>query len=95
MCGWVPSAGQVSLSVSVGWGDTTFHATMSLEMYSNIELIVSMGHALIWSGMDERRSQLLPTEKTSSIGLQEQHNHSRGSHTRQGDLDVDSSVVEH
>jgi len=27
VCGWVPSAGQVSLSVSVGWGDTTFHAT--------------------------------------------------------------------
>ena len=30
MCGWVPSAGQVSLSVSVGWGDTTFHATTDL-----------------------------------------------------------------
>ena len=29
VCGWVPSAGQVSLSVSVGWGDTTFHATRS------------------------------------------------------------------
>ena len=29
MCGWVPSAGQVSLSVSVGWGDTTFHATVT------------------------------------------------------------------
>jgi len=27
VCGWVPSAGQVSLSVSVGWGDTTFYAT--------------------------------------------------------------------
>ena len=29
VCGWVPSAGQVSLSVSVGWGDTTFYATMT------------------------------------------------------------------
>jgi len=38
-------------------------------MYSNIELIMSMGHALNWSGMDPRRSQLLPTERTSSIGL--------------------------
>ena len=28
VCGWVPSAGQVSLSVSVGWGDTTFYATV-------------------------------------------------------------------
>ena len=28
MCGWVPSAGQVSLFVSVGWGDTTFYATL-------------------------------------------------------------------
>ena len=27
VCGWVPSAGQVSLSVSVGWGDTAFYAT--------------------------------------------------------------------
>jgi len=42
---------------------------MSLEMYSNIELIVSMGQALIWSGLDQRSSQLLPTEKTFSIGL--------------------------
>jgi len=32
VCGWVPSAGQVSLSVSVGWGDTTFHATTSLPL---------------------------------------------------------------
>ena len=30
VCGWVPSAGQVSLSVSVGWGDTTFHATLRI-----------------------------------------------------------------
>ena len=29
VCGWVPSAGQVSLSVSVGWGDTTFYATVA------------------------------------------------------------------
>jgi len=29
VCGWVPSAGQVSLSVPVGWGDTTFYATRS------------------------------------------------------------------
>ena len=27
VCGWVPSAGQVSLSVSVGCGDTAFYAT--------------------------------------------------------------------
>ena len=27
VCGWVPSAGQVSLSVSVSWGDTAFYAT--------------------------------------------------------------------
>jgi len=27
VCGWVPSAGQVSLSVSVGWGETEFYAT--------------------------------------------------------------------
>ena len=28
MCGWVPSAWQVSLSVSVCWGDTEFYATV-------------------------------------------------------------------
>ena len=28
MCGWVPSAWQVSLSVSVGWGDTAFYTTV-------------------------------------------------------------------
>jgi len=28
-----------------------------------------MGHALNWSGDDQRRSQLLPTEKTYSMGL--------------------------
>ena len=28
VCGWVPSAGQVSLSASVGWGDTAFYATL-------------------------------------------------------------------
>ena len=33
VCGWVPSAGQVSLSVPVGWGDTAFYATEgSFEM---------------------------------------------------------------
>jgi len=26
--GWAPSAGQVSLSLSVGWGDTVFYATI-------------------------------------------------------------------
>jgi len=35
VCGWVPSAGQVSLSVPVGWGDTTFHATLG---YSSEEV---------------------------------------------------------
>ena len=29
MCGWVPFAEQVSLSVSVGWGDKAFYATTS------------------------------------------------------------------
>jgi len=27
VCGWVPSAGQVSLYVSVRWGDPVFYAT--------------------------------------------------------------------
>ena len=27
VCGWVPSAGQVSPSASVGWGDTAFYTT--------------------------------------------------------------------
>ena len=46
MCGWVPSAGQVSLSVSVGWGDTTFHATVcSLIVFVSIcVLCQKQGH---------------------------------------------------
>ena len=36
MCGWFPSAGQVSLSVSVGWGDTTFYATMVCGGFSSM-----------------------------------------------------------
>ena len=29
VCGWVSPAGQVSLPVFVGWGDTAFYATRS------------------------------------------------------------------
>jgi len=32
-------------------------------------LMVSIGHALYSSGLEYQRSQLLPTENTSSIGL--------------------------
>jgi len=31
--------------------------------------MVVMGRALNWSGDDQRRSQLLPTEKTSAMGF--------------------------
>ena len=37
--GWVPSAGQVSLSVYVGWGDTAFDATRG---YGRCEVLGSV-----------------------------------------------------
>jgi len=43
---------------------------MSPVMCFSIVLIVSIGQALNWSGLDHRFSQLLPTENTSSIGLE-------------------------
>jgi len=36
---------------------------------SSVELIVSIGQAINWSGLDNRFSQLLPTSNTSSIRL--------------------------
>ena len=45
MCGWVPSAGQVSLSVSVGWGDTTFHATPPPSTATPTSTLASGGSA--------------------------------------------------
>jgi len=36
-------------------------------MWSSIDLIVSIGSALTRFGLDHRRSQLLPTAKTSSM----------------------------
>ena len=41
MCGGVPSAGQVSLSVSVGWGDTAFYATLPDDEHPDLDTPVN------------------------------------------------------
>jgi len=60
---------------------------MAPVMWSCIYLMVSIGHALTWSGQDGRRSQLLPTEKTFSIGFK------LGEHSERSSTTIPASLA--
>jgi len=71
VCGWVPSAGHVSLFVSVGWGDTAFYATPSTRRERRSYSPPVHRCALLVTPV------LSPLLFFGSIFLQKQGNHSR------------------
>ena len=49
MCGRVPSAVQVSLSVSAGLGDTEFHATLSVLPSPDHLFFMGLTRSVVWA----------------------------------------------